>query len=52
MAVEFEARGHVAHITINRPDARNAVNGAVASGMEEALDRYEENKNSSGPMAI
>jgi enoyl-CoA hydratase len=42
MAVSFEAKGHVAHITIDRPDARNAVNGAVASGMEEALDRYEE----------
>jgi len=41
MAVQFEKKGHVAHITINRPDARNAVNGAVASGMEEALDRYE-----------
>jgi enoyl-CoA hydratase len=42
MTVRFEAKGHVAHITIDRPEARNAVNGAVARGMEEALDRYEE----------
>lgn len=39
--VEFEARDHVAIITINRPEARNAVNGDVASGLEQALDRYE-----------
>lgn len=39
--VEFKARGHVAIITINRPDARNAINGAVALGVEAALDRLE-----------
>lgn len=39
--IDFEQRGHVAVLTINRPEARNAVNGAVASGMEEALDRVE-----------
>ena len=27
MAVEFERDGHVALITLNRPEARNAVNG-------------------------
>lgn len=41
MAVDFERDGHVAVITINRPEARNAVNGAVASGIEQALDDYE-----------
>lgn len=41
MAVEFERDGHVAVITINRPQARNAVNGEVASGIERALDQYE-----------
>ena len=41
MAVDFEVQGHIAILTLNRPDARNAVNGAVASGMEAALDRYE-----------
>ena len=40
-AVEFEKRDHVAIITLNRPEARNAVNGDVASGMEAALDEIE-----------
>lgn len=40
--VEYEVRGHVAILTINRPEARNAVNGAVAAGMEAAIDRMEE----------
>ena len=39
--VEYEQRGHVAVLTINRPEARNAVNGEVASGIEEAIDRIE-----------
>jgi enoyl-CoA hydratase/carnithine racemase len=39
--VEFEVRGNVAVISINRPEARNAVNGAVASGIEAAIDRLE-----------
>jgi len=40
--VELEIRGHVAVLTINRPDARNAVNGDVAAGMEAAIDRLED----------
>ncbi|CAN5854293.1 crotonase/enoyl-CoA hydratase family protein [soil metagenome] len=39
--VDYELQGHVALLTINRPEARNAVNGAVANGMEEAIDRLE-----------
>jgi enoyl-CoA hydratase len=39
--VEWETSGHVAVVTINRPEARNAVNGDVASGIEEAIDRLE-----------
>jgi enoyl-CoA hydratase len=39
--VEYSTEGHRALITINRPDARNAVNGDVASGIEEAVDRLE-----------
>ncbi|HET6875292.1 MAG TPA: crotonase/enoyl-CoA hydratase family protein [Acidimicrobiales bacterium] len=39
--IDFEVDGHVAVITINRPEARNAVNGDVASGIEEAIDRLE-----------
>jgi enoyl-CoA hydratase/carnithine racemase len=32
---------HIALVTINRPEARNAVNGAVASGLEAAVERVE-----------
>ena len=39
--VDYEQRGHVAVLTINRPEARNAVNGEVAAGIEEAIDRIE-----------
>jgi enoyl-CoA hydratase len=42
MTVEYEQRGHIALLTINRPEARNAVNGDVASAMEAGLDRLEE----------
>lgn len=40
--VEYEVRGRVALITLNRPEARNAVNGDVAQGLEAAVDRMEE----------
>jgi enoyl-CoA hydratase/carnithine racemase len=41
-AVLFEiAEPHIALVTINRPEARNAVNGAVAAGLEEAVERVE-----------
>lgn len=43
--IEYEVDGHVAVITINRPDARNAVNGDVANGIEEAIDRLEADDN-------
>jgi len=39
--VEFERRGQCAVIRINRPEARNAVNGAVAQGIENAIDEVE-----------
>lgn len=39
--VTYEARGRVALITLNRPEARNAVNGDVANGLEAAIDRLE-----------
>src|SRR5918995_4809669 len=41
MSVDFEQRGPFAVATINRPEARNAVNGAVAQGIEDAIDRIE-----------
>ncbi|HZN15445.1 MAG TPA: crotonase/enoyl-CoA hydratase family protein [Acidimicrobiales bacterium] len=40
--VEYEVAGNVALITINRPEARNAVNGDVAKGMEAAIDSVED----------
>ena len=39
--VTYEVRGQVAIITLNRPDARNAVNGDLAADMESVLDRFE-----------
>jgi enoyl-CoA hydratase len=39
--IDFEARGRVALITINRPEARNAVNGGVAAGLQAAVARLE-----------
>ena len=41
MIVEFEARGRVALITLNRPEARNAVNNELAVALEAAVDRLE-----------
>jgi enoyl-CoA hydratase len=40
-AVLTEERDGVLVITINRPDARNAINGAVARGIAAALDRLD-----------
>jgi enoyl-CoA hydratase len=42
MAVDFTTQGPFAIVKINRPEARNAVNGAVAQGIEDAIDRIEE----------
>ena len=44
-AIETERRGRVGIIRINRPEARNAVNGEVANGMEAALDDFEADAN-------
>ncbi|MGH9021457.1 MAG: crotonase/enoyl-CoA hydratase family protein [Acidimicrobiales bacterium] len=41
-AVERERRGHVEVLTINRPEARNAINGDVTAGMAEALGAAEQ----------
>ena len=40
-AVTYVRDGNLAIITLNRPEARNAVNGDVASAMEAAIDRLE-----------
>src|SRR6188472_2986171 len=39
--VTYETDGRVALITLNRPDARNAVNSELANGLEAAIDRLE-----------
>jgi enoyl-CoA hydratase len=43
--VLVDVDGGVAVITINRPKARNAVNGAVAQGIAAALDELDERKD-------
>ncbi|HUI01930.1 MAG TPA: crotonase/enoyl-CoA hydratase family protein [Acidimicrobiales bacterium] len=40
-AVERERRGQVEILTINRPEARNAINGDVSTQMSAALDELE-----------
>jgi enoyl-CoA hydratase len=39
--VRYETDGRLAIITLNRPEARNAVNGDVARGLEAAIDAME-----------
>jgi enoyl-CoA hydratase len=41
MPVDFTRHGPRALITLNRPDARNAINGEMAEGLEAALDQLE-----------
>jgi enoyl-CoA hydratase len=40
--VTYEVDGRVGIITLNRPEARNAVNGDLAAGLEAAIDRLED----------
>ncbi len=40
-AVETERRDRVGIIRLNRPEARNAVNGDLANGIESGLDEFE-----------
>jgi len=39
--IQYETRGNVALITLDRPEARNAVNGELAEELEAAIDRLE-----------
>src|SRR4051794_12735769 len=39
--VLYETRGRIGLIMLNRPEARNAVNGDVAAGVEAAIDQLE-----------
>ena len=40
--IDVTVDGHVAVITLNRPEAKNAVNGEVAKGIEAAIDQLEQ----------
>lgn len=44
-AVLYENVDHVAWVTINRPDARNALNSAVRSGLFDAFDRFSSDQD-------
>src|SRR3954470_14438506 len=44
-AVLYSSSDRVAVITLNRPEARNAVNPDVARGLEDAVDRLESDDN-------
>lgn len=39
--IRYETRGNVALLTLDRPEARNAVNGELAEALEAAIDRME-----------
>jgi enoyl-CoA hydratase len=40
--IKFEVDGHVAIISLDRVEARNAINAAMAEAIEAAIDRLEE----------
>jgi enoyl-CoA hydratase/carnithine racemase len=42
--VLYELDGHVATITYNRPDAMNAVNGAMRRGLNDAFARFRDDE--------
>jgi enoyl-CoA hydratase len=43
--VDYTTEGHIAILTINRPEAKNAVNGDVANGIEAGIDALEADDN-------
>jgi enoyl-CoA hydratase len=43
--VTYSTEGRLGIITLNRPEARNAINGDVARGMEAAIDQMEADEN-------
>tara|TARA_Y100000590_G_scaffold337921_3_gene385041 strand:- start:1170 stop:1931 length:762 start_codon:yes stop_codon:yes gene_type:complete len=42
MPVTYDTLGRVAVLTLNRPEARNAINQEMADSIEAAIDRFEE----------
>jgi enoyl-CoA hydratase/carnithine racemase len=43
--VRYELDGHVATITYNRPDALNAINGAMRRGLNDAFTRFRDEED-------
>jgi enoyl-CoA hydratase/carnithine racemase len=43
--VRYELDGHVATITYNRPDALNAINGAMRKGLNAAFERFRDEED-------
>ena len=43
--VLFETRGPVAVVTLNRPEVRNAVDGATALALVDAFQDFDRNEN-------
>src|SRR5262245_2972992 len=41
MSVRFETKGPVAIVTLDRPEARNAVDGPTAAALSDAFRRFE-----------
>lgn len=44
-AVLFTVKGHVATITLNRPQSLNSMNDALINGLHNALDKVEQDEN-------
>ena len=44
-AVLTEVRGNVLIVTLNRPEAKNAANKALAEGVAAAMDTLDSNPN-------
>ena len=47
--VIYEAEGPVAVITLNRPEARNAMSPELSAALGEAFDRFEADDDPSIP---
>lgn len=43
--VTYECDDHIATITLNRPDARNAINGALRTDLNAAWDRFRDDED-------
>ena len=41
MSIEFKVDGGVAIITLNRPEARNAIDGATSQAVSDAIKTIE-----------